>query len=109
MVMEAANFRQGYYPTNFRWLDCAGMGAVHLEGKMRPKPVVIGDICREHPLEMPGVEDDDMIEHIAPDTPDEPLAVRILPGTSRGDLHFFDAHVLDALLERHTIDRVPIP
>ena len=109
MVMEAANFRQGHDPTNFRWLDCAGIWAVHIEGKMRPKPVVIGDIRREHSLEMPVVEDDDMIEYIATDTPDESLAVGILPGTSQGDLHFFDAHVLDALLDRHTVDRVPIP
>lgn len=76
---------------------------------MRTKAVVIGDIRREHSLEMPVIEHDDLIEHIATDTPDEPLAVGIVPGTARGDLHFFEAHVLDALLERHTVDRVPIP
>src|SRR5262249_32269400 len=60
-------------------------------------------------LEMSVIEDDDMIEHVAPNAADDPLAVGILPRTSRGNLDFFDAHVLDALLERHTVNGVPIP
>ena len=56
---------------------------------MGTKAVVIGDIRSKHAPEMPLVEDDDMIEHIAADTPDEPLAVGILPRTARGDLDFF--------------------
>lgn len=71
--------------------------------------VVIGDIRGEHSPEMLVIQDDDMIEYIATDTPDEPLAVRILPGTTRGALHFFHAYILDAVLERHTVDRVLIP
>ena len=109
MMMEAAYFRQGDYSAGFRGLDSSGVGAIHCQGKMGTKAVVIGDIHREHSLEMPVVEHNDMIEHIATDTPDEPLAVGIVPGTARDDLHFFDAHVLDALLERHTVDRVPSP
>ena len=58
---------------------------------------------------MPVVEHDDMIEHIATDTPDEPLAVGVLPWAPRGDLDLLDTHVLDAVLEGHTVDRVPIP
>ncbi len=57
---------------------------------MGTKPMVIGDIRGEHAPEMPVVEDDDMIEHIATDTPDESLTVGILPRTVRGDLDFFD-------------------
>ena len=76
---------------------------------MGAKAMIVGDIRREHPLEMPVVEDDDMIEHVATDTPNEPLAGGILPGTARGNFDFFDAHVLDAMLERPTVDRVPIP
>src|SRR5215471_1846393 len=55
------------------------------------------------------VEDDDVIEHIATYTPDEPFAGGILPGTARGDLDLCNAHVLDAVLEGHTVDHVPIP
>jgi len=76
---------------------------------MGTKAMVIGNIRGEHAPEMLLVEDDDMIEHIAADTPDGPLAVGILPRTARGDLHFFDTDVLDAVLERHTVNGVPIP
>ena len=107
-IMEASDLRQGYHLAHVRWLDSAGVRAIHIERKMGTKSVIIGDVCGEHSSEMPGVEDDDMIEHIATDTPDEPLAVGILPWTARGDLHFFDAQVFDALLERQTVDRVAI-
>ena len=68
---------------------------------MGAKAVVIGDISREHALEMPLVEHDDMSEHIASNAADDPLAVGILPGTTRGDLDVFDPHILDALRESH--------
>lgn len=55
------------------------------------------------------VEDDDMIEHIAADTPDEPLAAGILPRTARGDLDFCATYILHAVLERRTVHGVPIP
>ena len=50
---------------------------------MGTEAVVIGDVCGKHAPEMPIVEDDDMIEHLATDTPDEPLAVGVLPRTAR--------------------------
>ena len=53
------------------------MGAIHSERKMGTEAVVIGDVCGKHAPEMPIVEDDDMIEHLATETPDEPLAVGI--------------------------------
>jgi hypothetical protein len=108
MVMEATTFRQGDHPAHFRWLDRSGLWAIHLEGQMGATSVIIGDIRREHPLEMPYVEDDDMIEHVATDTPDEPLAVGILPGTARRNCDLFKAHVLDALVKGRTVDRVAI-
>src|SRR5262245_29278725 len=57
---------------------------------------------------MPVVEHDDMIEHVAANTANDPLAVRILPGTSWGDLDLFDAQMLDALLQRSTVNGVSI-
>jgi hypothetical protein len=93
MMMEASYLRQGPHRAHFRWRDSSGVGAIHLEGQMGTKAVVIGDIWGKHAPEMPVVEDDDMIEHLATETPDEPLAVRILPRTARGNLHFFDLNV----------------
>src|SRR4029453_13853241 len=76
---------------------------------MGTKAVVIGDIRSKHAPEMSLVGEDDMIEHLAADTPDEPLAVGILPGTARGDLDFFAPYILHAVLERRTVNGVPIP
>lgn len=109
MMMEASHLRQGHHLAPFWWLDRSGLGAIHLEGKMGTKSVVIGDIRGEHSPEMPVIEDDDMIEHLATDTPDESLAVGIVPRTVRGDLDLFDIQVLDPLLEQATVDRVPVP
>src|SRR5215831_10473592 len=108
MVMKPPHFRPRDYPPGFRWLDSSGVWAIHLKGKMGAKSVIVSDICREHPLEMPVVEDNDMIEYVATDTSNEPLAVGILPGTARGNFDFFDAHVLDVLLKMLTVDRVAV-
>jgi hypothetical protein len=84
MVMKPSHFRTRDYPTSFRCLDSAGVWAIHLEGKMGAKSVVIGDRGREHALEMPLVEHDDMMEPIATNAADDPLAGGIVPGTARG-------------------------
>jgi len=62
---------------------------------MGTKAVVIGNIRGEHAPEMPLVEDDDMIEHIAPETPDKPLAVGMLPRAVGRNLDLFYTQVLD--------------
>ena len=95
MMMEAAYLRQGDHPAGFRGLDSSGVGAIHSEGQMGTKAVVRGNIRGEHAPEMPVVEDDDMIEHLAPDTPDEPLAVGILPRAVGRNLDLFYTQVLD--------------
>jgi hypothetical protein len=95
MMVEVSHCRQGPHLTYFRWLDSAGLGAIHSEGQMGTKAMVIGNIRGEHAPEMPVVEDDDMIEHIAPDTPDEPLAVGILPRAVGRNLDLLDTQVLD--------------
>jgi hypothetical protein len=56
---------------------------------MGTKAVVIRNIRGEHAPEMPLVEDNDMIEHITTDTPDEPLAVGILPRAVGRNLDLF--------------------
>ena len=61
---------------------------------MGAKAVVIGDIRGEHAPEMPVVEDDDMIEHLVAETPDEPLAVGRLPRAVGRNLDLFSTQVL---------------
>ena len=55
------------------------------------------------------VEDDQMIQTLATYASDHPLDVRILPRTARGDRDFFAPYILHAVLERRTVNGVPIP
>lgn len=39
------------------------------------------------------IEHDHLRERVAPDAADDPLRIRVLPGTARGNLHLFDTEV----------------
>ena len=58
---------------------------------------------------MPLVEDDDLIETLAPDTVHDSLRVRVLPRAVKRNLDLFHTQMLDALLECGALDRVPVP
>jgi hypothetical protein len=55
------------------------------------------------------VQHDDMAQAISPDAADQAFHKGILPGTSRGREHLFDAHAFYAPLELAPIDRISIP
>jgi hypothetical protein len=55
--------------------------------------MIIGKVAAQEALQMLLVQDDDMIEALAPDTPNQTLDVEVLPWTLRCDEHCFDAHV----------------
>jgi hypothetical protein len=52
------------------------------QAKMRPVPVVIADVVVHEAFEMPFVENDYVIEQLAPTTANEPFRNAILPRTS---------------------------
>ena len=54
------------------------------------------------------VQDDDVVQALATDAPDEPLDIGVPPRTSWGDEHFFNPHMLHPLPKRRAIDPVPI-
>src|SRR5919108_5145788 len=76
---------------------------------MRTPVVIVIHIGSKYPAKMPLMQHDHMVERVTPNAADYPLTVWILPGRSRGNLDLFNAQVLDALLERCAVDRVPIP
>lgn len=57
---------------------------------------------------MPLVEHDHMVEHVATYAANDSFDVRTLPGAARRNLYFFDAQVLNALLEPFAIDCVTV-
>lgn len=70
--------------------------------------MIIVEVIGEDSPEMTLVEHDGMVKALAADRTDQAFNVRILPRRSWCRDNFFDAHVLDALAEVHTIDAVAI-
>ena len=54
------------------------------------------------------VQDEHLIQTLAPDTPNQPLDVGVLPRTLGSDQHFLDAQVLDPMLKGCAVDAVTI-
>jgi hypothetical protein len=71
--------------------------------------MIVVHIRLKNTIQMPLVEYDDIIETLAPDAPNDPLAVWILPGTAGRNLYLFNAQVADSVLERGAVDRIPVP
>jgi hypothetical protein len=108
MMMQAADVGHSNHCTDFGGLDRTWLRAIHIEGQMRAKLVIRGDIFWQKPPEMRLVEDDHMVEQVAPDTADEPLHGGMLPRTTGRNLHLLASHVADTLLKRVTGDAVKV-
>jgi hypothetical protein len=54
------------------------------------------------------VQDDHVVQAFTPNTPNQPLDIRILPRTPGGDYDLFDPHMLYPLPKGSAIDAVPI-
>jgi hypothetical protein len=90
-------------------LDASRRRRVFREREMGPGAVIVGEVVGERAPQMPLVEDDHVVETLAPDRTDHALDVGILPRTGwRGD-HLSNPHRGDPMAERITIDGVAIP
>jgi hypothetical protein len=108
MVMKTSHFGDDAHWTIFWWFDGAGDWAVHGQGKMGPKSMVVAEVRRQETHQVSGIQHDHVVEHVTADTADDPFTVRILPWTVWRNFHCFDAYVLDALLKMLTVDRVAV-
>ena len=70
---------RGHLPSVAR-VDEAWIRAIFSQGQMRSGSLVIVPVRREDAMQMPLVEDDEMIQTLPPDRPDGSLDGRILPG-----------------------------
>ena len=108
VVMYAANLSHLVDTSQLRPLHRPGQRRVHFQGPMRLPVVIVRHVGVQHALEMRLIQYDHVIETLAPDAPDEPLHVGILPGAARGHRDLFDAQVLHALLKSTTVDAVAV-
>ncbi len=65
-MMQPADVRNGDYVALLRRLDCTKIGRVLFERSMRSGRMIIGAIIAKQFLEMPLVEDNHMVEQLAP-------------------------------------------
>ena len=109
MMMQTTHFWKFSDQTQLRWLNCSGLGRVHVKRPMDAPGVIILRVGSKNPAHMRLVQYDHVIKRVAPNAADDPLAVWILPRRAGGYLHLFDAQMPDALLETGAVDGVPIP
>jgi hypothetical protein len=107
--MESADLRDGDDPATWRGFDDSWLGTVVVKRLMWPRGVVVGEIRAQDAAEMGAVQNDDVIEALAPDGADHPFRERVLPGRSGSREHLADPPVSDASREGLAVDRVSIP
>jgi hypothetical protein len=88
---------------NWPWL-----WAVHCQRHMGTETMVILEVAGQNAPQMRLVQHDDVIEHLAPDAPEQPFHIRILPRRARGTHDLLDPHMPDALPKLGAIDVVAI-
>jgi Acyl-CoA dehydrogenase, C-terminal domain len=89
-------------------LDVSWVGAVVVEHLMRTRDVVVGDVRAQEPPEMRFVQNEEVVEALATDGPDEWLHKRILPGCPGGSEDLVHPHPLDSSRELLAVDAVSI-
>jgi hypothetical protein len=70
--------------------------------------VVVTSIGSQHPAQMRLTENDDMIQALAADRPDQPFGKSILPRRGWGARLVPDAHGAQSACDDGTIDAIPV-
>ena len=87
--MQTAELRDLDDPSDSR--DGPRKWTLLVEAQVGPRPVVVSEIRCEGFLEMPGVQDHEMVQAVSSYGADQALGVRILPGTPGRGEYFFHA------------------
>ena len=80
-MVQAADFR-AHHDAAGR-LDGAFRRRILAERQVRPRPLVVRHIGPKDPTNMPLIDDDDVVQTLAPDRADDAFDVGILPGRAR--------------------------
>jgi hypothetical protein len=107
-MMEAADHGRLDDPALIAALHESGLRGVLVEGEVCSGVVVIEEVVTEQATQMILVQDDDVVEALAAQGPDEAFDVGILPRGPRGDLHLVDPQGLDSAGEHCPVDRIAV-
>jgi hypothetical protein len=81
---------------------------VPVERHMGPVVVVEPGVVTNEREQVELPEDDDVVEELASDRPDEPLGEAVLPGCTRCDPELFEPHAGEPLVEHGAEDPIAI-
>ena len=107
-MMKPADFGPSHDPTGAGRFDSACLGRVLADRKVRARAQVIREVGAKHASEMSFVEDDDVVQTLAADRPDDALDIGILPGRARGGADGREAERFDGAAERRIEGRVAV-
>ena len=82
-MMKATDLRERDHVAHLGRLDRAGHRTVVVQRPVNARVMVVGDVAAENSAERLLVEDQDMVEALSTNGPDQPFAIRILPGRAR--------------------------
>src|SRR4051812_6514436 len=108
-MMEAADLCKRDHRTDSDRLYGSRRRCVFLQRQMRPGAVIVGHVVGKHAPEMRLIQNDHMIEALAPDGSDQAFDISILPGARGARDNFVDAHPSDSTPKQLTIDGIAIP
>jgi hypothetical protein len=75
---------------------------------MGARPVVVSEVAGQDAAKVSLVENEHVIQALAPDRADEPLGERVLPPALRRRENFVDAHALYAMPKLMAVDAVAV-
>ena len=107
-MMEAADLGNDYHSPHRAPLHRSWLGGIFLERQMSPAGMIVVDVLSQDSPEVSLVEDDHVVETLAPNASNQPFDVRILPRRARRRPNLVDADSCDALAEVPIIDSISL-
>jgi hypothetical protein len=89
-VMETAQLRDCDDPADTG--DLPREWTLFVEPQMGSGPMIVTEIPSQGSLQMPRVQDDEMVQAVSSYRADQAFSVRVLPGTAGRGEYFFSAH-----------------
>ena len=107
-MMQPANLGDGSHLPYRRRLDLSPIRCVLVEGQVSSGPVVVVHVPAEDSPQVSLVQDDHVVEALAPNAPDDALDVAVLPRRSGRRHEILDAERLDEVAVLQAIVACPV-
>src|SRR5437867_2282468 len=107
-VMEPTHAGHLHHPALARRLHTPWLGCVLGQRQVGPGPVVVVDVLRQDPQQMPFAEHDDMVQAFPSNRSNHALGIGVLPGRARRNDHFPDVQGLGLTRKSFSIHLVSV-